>query len=204
MTTMQPGLRYRSPPHAANDDDAARTPVPGSTVQLAVVQEAAHPEVRQNWSLVAAAVVLLGLLSILYTLPSGEAPVAATAIPGDLLAAAPELEVPIQQFPDLAKVPGHLLQVGLFNKLNGAETRQMDLMRLGLTTTIRIRVMEGMTRYAVTIGPVAGDDYADAVATLEANAVTFFHREVPLQPAYSAEDTFSIMHSAHPADSASL
>ncbi|MFT7307214.1 MAG: serine/threonine protein phosphatase PrpC [Candidatus Azotimanducaceae bacterium] len=70
---------------------------------------------------------------------------------------------------------GKTLQVGLFQKLLGAEAQQFELTKLGLSPHIEKRSSEGAIKYAVIIGPLDDPDHEQTLAKLDANEFRYFH-----------------------------
>ncbi len=71
---------------------------------------------------------------------------------------------------------GHILQVGLFNQLEGAEKRQRELAQIGLLPHIEKRSSGSTTKYAVILGPLPDAAHQQVVANLERHDFRFFHR----------------------------
>lgn len=71
---------------------------------------------------------------------------------------------------------GQSLQVGLFSRLQGAESRQQQLVQLGLLPHIEKRIEGGITRYAVIVGPLSENAYSSALTRLQAHGIGYFHR----------------------------
>lgn len=72
---------------------------------------------------------------------------------------------------------GEVLQLGLFARLEGAESHQTELTGLGLAPHIEKRVTNNSVQYAVVLGPLDPEDHQNAVKTLQDNELQFFHRQ---------------------------
>lgn len=81
-------------------------------------------------------------------------------------------------FPDFEfPTNGELLQLGIFTRLEGAESQQTELTGLGLAPHIEKRVTKTSVQYAVMLGPLDEEDHKSAVKMLEENKLQFFHHE---------------------------
>lgn len=69
--------------------------------------------------------------------------------------------------------PGHVIQLGLFGKLQGAETKQQQLARLGFVPLIEKKVTENTVQYAVLLGPyydeAQSQEISDALSEAKVN-----------------------------------
>jgi PPM family protein phosphatase len=85
--------------------------------------------------------------------------------------------VPIRRnLPDIdMDEPSPLVQVGVFQHLQGAESKQRRLTSLGLSPDIVKRATEVGIRYAVVISPTDETDHRHTLATLQANNLNYFH-----------------------------
>jgi serine/threonine protein phosphatase PrpC/cell division protein FtsN len=83
-----------------------------------------------------------------------------------------------RNFPD-TKFPtaGAKLQLGVFSKLQGAESRQTKLSSLGLTPHIEKRLDVTGTLYAVVLGPLDDEDHQKVLRKLKKNDMNYFHTE---------------------------
>ena len=89
-----------------------------------------------------------------------------------------EISVPERRrFPpiDLPR-DGQVIQVGIFTKLSGAESKQIALTHLGLDPYVQKRVTENGLQYAVLLGPLSSKTHSEALATLSENNYSYFHR----------------------------
>ena len=83
-----------------------------------------------------------------------------------------------RNFPD-AKFPvaGAKLQLGVFYKLQGAESLQTKLSSLGLTPHIEKRLDITGTLYTVVLGPLDEKAHQHTLGELKKNALNYFHTE---------------------------
>ena len=83
-----------------------------------------------------------------------------------------------RHFPD-TKFPGGRtkLQLGVFSKLQGAESLQTKLSSLGLTPHIEKRLDTTGTLYAVVLGPLDEDAHKHTLRELKKNRLNYFHTE---------------------------
>ena len=83
-----------------------------------------------------------------------------------------------RNFPD-AKFPvaGAKLQLGVFSKLQGAESLQIKLSNLGLVPHIEKRPDVTGTLYAVFLGPLDEETHRHTLKELKKNGLNYFHAE---------------------------
>lgn len=83
-----------------------------------------------------------------------------------------------RKFPDTVfPAAGAKLQLGLFSKLQGAESQQTKLSSFGLTPHIEKRPDVTGTLYAVILGPLDEADHQQALRKLKTNDLSYFHTE---------------------------
>jgi cell division septation protein DedD len=83
-----------------------------------------------------------------------------------------------RHFPDTKfPVSGAKLQLGVFSKLQGAESLQTKLASLGLTPHIEKRTDVKGTLYAVVLGPLDDSTHQDTLEALKKNGLNYFHTE---------------------------
>ncbi len=167
----------------AEETKEKQIPVLSDVVELSAQEEQPVEEeqtsVRYPMSnaLVAASFFLLATAYLLMTSP--EEVDANQAIPEnflveDLTPAKPlERHFPEFEFP----VDGEVLQLGLFARLEGAESHQTELTGLGLEPHIEKRVTAETVQYAVVLGPLDEQDHEIALRTLDRNNLQYFHRQ---------------------------
>lgn len=84
----------------------------------------------------------------------------------------------VRDFPEFDfPTDGEVLQLGLFARLEGAETHQTELTGLGLEPHIEKRVSSNSVQYAVVLGPLDEQDHQVALRTLDRNNLPYFHRQ---------------------------
>tara|TARA_B110000503_G_scaffold94875_1_gene142854 strand:+ start:428 stop:772 length:345 start_codon:yes stop_codon:yes gene_type:complete len=83
-----------------------------------------------------------------------------------------------RNFPD-SEFPtaGAKLQLGLFSKLQGAESLQNELSSLGFTPHIEKRLDITGMHYTVVLGPLDDDDHQQTLKKLKENNLSYFHTE---------------------------
>jgi cell division protein FtsN len=89
---------------------------------------------------------------------------------------------PDTQFP----VAGAKLQLGVFSKLQGAESLQTKLSNLGLLPHIEKRPSVKRNLYAVVLGPLDEETHQHTLKELKKNGLKYFHTEW-LSEAYSTD-----------------
>ncbi len=152
----------------------------GNNTQLDQVEDAlteesnrktGAPWYRISSAAAAAAFFLLVIASIQLDEP-------AEGIPEHFAVEAPLSTQPTpRHFPEISfENHGTVLQVGIFKRLEGAESQQTELAKLGLAPHIEKRITDTGTHYAVVIGPLDQDQYGSALATLDASGHRYFHR----------------------------
>ena len=84
----------------------------------------------------------------------------------------------VRNFPDtIFPTVGAKLQLGVFSKLQGAESQQIKLSSLGLTPHIEKRLDVTGTLYAVVLGPLDEADHRQVLRKLKTNDLSYFHTE---------------------------
>jgi PPM family protein phosphatase len=83
-----------------------------------------------------------------------------------------------RNFPDTEfPAAGAKLQLGVFSKLQGAESQQTKLSGLGLTPHIEKRLDVTGTLYALVLGPLDDEDHQQVLRKLKKNDLNYFHTE---------------------------
>ena len=73
--------------------------------------------------------------------------------------------------------PGTVIQLGIFSRLQGAESRQFDLGKIGLIPQIEKKIIDDSIMYAVLLGPFRdATRHAETIALLEAQKFQYFSR----------------------------
>ncbi len=182
---------------------------PATTLSLVTSPppDSSEPFARRN--LVIALIVLLIVTSIALLWPTvpdaTPTPVFQTSVAEVTDVSAPALS----QFPVIQPLAGPVLQVGLFGRLQGAESEQQRLATIGLLPTIRKRQSQDGIQYALVIGPIAESRYPGTVANLKENGIAYFHLDTshlvpPTAPAYTAAARMPIMQQPPTSDAAQL
>ena len=132
---------------------------------------------NQPWSRIASVAAVAVLFLIMVATAELDQP--NTSVPENFKRQDSSPATPIaRHFPDTKfPVAGAKLQLGIFHKLQGAESLQTKLSSLGLTPHIEKRLDITGTLYTVVLGPLDEKAHQHTLGELKKNALNYFHTE---------------------------
>ncbi len=127
---------------------------------------------HKPWALLAVAATMVLAMLMSYT-PEKDAPSlqAAFVTPSEVSHPPPSKDITNVDLPK----PGAIIQVGLFSKLEGAESRLETLNQLGLRAHIQKKTTDGGLLFAVLLGPLPADSHKTVLSALKKNDLSYFH-----------------------------
>jgi len=151
--------------------------IPNSLVPNSTESSPTLVNANQQWCEITSAVAVSVLFLIILATAGLEQP--NTSIPEnfrrqDSSPATPiERHFPQTKFPDV----GAKLQLGIFSKLQGAESLQTKLSSLGLAPHIEKRLDPTGALYAVVLEPLDQEDHQQILRKLKQSNLNYFHTE---------------------------
>ena len=132
---------------------------------------------KQPWYKISSAVAVAALFLIIVASFGFDQP--DTSVPENFKGQYSSPATPIaRNFPDTEfPAPGAKLQLGIFSKLQGAESMQTKLSSLGLRPHIEKRQADTGTLYAVILGPLDRQGHQQILGKLKKNDLSYFQTE---------------------------
>lgn len=155
----------------------SRTPVPNTLMANSVENSMPFVSTNQPWYKISSAMAVAALFLIIVASIGFDQPNAAVPENFRLQDSSPATPI-ARNFPDSEfPAPGAKLQLGIFSKLQGAESMQTKLSSLGLTPHIEKRQADRGTLYAVVLGPLDHQSHQQILRKLQKNDLNYFQTE---------------------------
>ena len=161
----------------AKPESRTHTPRPNSLIANSAENSTTLVSANQPWYKISSAVAVAVLFLIIVASVGFDQP--NTSVPENFRRQDSSPATPIaRNFPDTEfPTPGAKLQLGIFSKLQGAESMQTKLSSLGLTPHIEKRLDVTGTLYAVVLGPLDHEGHQQILRKLKKNDLSYFQTE---------------------------
>jgi len=164
-------------PIEAKPESRTLTPEPNDLIANSAANSTTLVPANQPWYKISSAVVVAALFLIIMASVGFDQP--NTSVPANFRLQDSSPATPIaRNFPDTEfPTPGTKLQLGIFSKLQGAESMQTELSSLGLTPHIEKRLADTGTLYAVVLEPLDRQGHQQILRKLKKNDLNYFQTE---------------------------
>ena len=161
----------------AKPESRTHTPKSNSVIANSAENNTTLVSANQPWYKISSAVAVAVLFLIIVASVGFDQP--NTSVPENFRHQDSSPATPIaRNFPDTEfPAPGAKLQLGIFSKLQGAESLQTKLSNLGLVPHIEKRPDVTGTLYAVVLGPLDEATHQHTLEELKKNSLKYFHTE---------------------------
>ena len=161
----------------AKPDSRPHTPRPNSLTANSAKNSTSLISTNQPWYKISSAVAVAALFLIIVASVGHDQP--NTSVPENFRRQDSSPATPIaRNFPDTEfPAPGAKLELGIFSKLQGAESMQTRLSSLGLSPHIEKRLVVTGTLYAVVLGPLDHQGHQQILRKLKKNDLNYFQTE---------------------------
>jgi hypothetical protein len=164
-------------PIEARPESRTHTPRPNSLIANSAENGTTLVSGNQPWYKISRAVAVAVLFLIIVASVGFDQP--NTSVPENFRRQDSSPATPIaRNFPDTEfPAPGAKLQLGIFSKLQGAESMLTKLSSLGLTPHIEKRLDVTGTRYAIVLGPLDQKGHSQILRKLKESDLNYFQTE---------------------------